>query len=552
MKVHYCKRVGIITMAICMVLGLLLNPINVSAAPVSESEITLNDTIRRDVTTDDEELFSEYVEQTLYPAASYSKKSYNVARSFYLGTNDQKLYKAWLNLIKKVANGEMASTAFTFSASSILDTTTLSFSDIGITKIDDLPKSQLNDAICDAAGINTGDVYDALLLDTAYEMYWHDKTSGVATSLACSVGSNYITINSLTVSMYVSADYSASGNKGTFQCNTTKTSAAKNTAANAAAVVNAAVSSSDYNKLVYYRDWIINNVSYNYAAIGNGSTAYGDPWQLIYVFDGDDNTNVVCEGYSKAFKYLCDLTDFSSSYIEAHLMTGDMDGVGHMWNAMQMEDGKNYLVDVTNYEPAYGSDLFLSGYYSKSGSGYVYKIGSASVSYEYDSDSLNAYTDEELAMSQTAYVGGGVIPVTGVSVSPSSGSIKVGGTVSAVASVVPATATNKTVYWSSSNTSVATVDTNGLIAGIKAGTAVITATTGDGGYTAKINITVTAPVTPSNNTSGNNSTTNNNGNSDTTNNSGTTDTTNNTGNSDTTNNSGTTDTTNTDGNTGTT
>lgn len=57
------------------------------------------------------------------------------------------------------------------------------------------------------------------------------------------------------------------------------------------------------------------------------------------------------------------------------------------------------------------------------------------------------------------------------------------------ATVTPEDAINKTVKWTSSNTSVATVS-NGTINAIKEGTSVITVTTNDGGYTATCALTV--------------------------------------------------------------
>jgi hypothetical protein len=51
---------------------------------------------------------------------------------------------------------------------------------------------------------------------------------------------------------------------------------------------------------------------------------------------------------------------------------------------------------------------------------------------------------------------------------------------------------NQTVTWTSSNASAATVDSNGLVSAVAAGTATITATTSDGGYTAACAVTVVA------------------------------------------------------------
>lgn len=87
-------------------------------------------------------------------------------------------------------------------------------------------------------------------------------------------------------------------------------------------------------------------------------------------------------------------------------------------------------------------------------------------------------------------VGSGVISVTGVTVSPTAVSLNVGQTQQLTATVIPANATNKAVTWSSSNQSIATVSSTGLVTTQAAGIAAITARTVDGGFTAAANITV--------------------------------------------------------------
>ena len=81
-------------------------------------------------------------------------------------------------------------------------------------------------------------------------------------------------------------------------------------------------------------------------------------------------------------------------------------------------------------------------------------------------------------------------PVTGVTVEPTSKAIAVGEETQLTATVTPEDASIKTVTWSSSNTSVATVDSTGKVTGVSAGTATITVTTTDGGKTATCEITV--------------------------------------------------------------
>jgi len=62
------------------------------------------------------------------------------------------------------------------------------------------------------------------------------------------------------------------------------------------------------------------------------------------------------------------------------------------------------------------------------------------------------------------------------------------------AQVLPSTATNKKIHWSSGNTNVAVVDANGVVTPGAPGTAVITATTDDGGYKGTSTVTVGWPV----------------------------------------------------------
>ena len=88
------------------------------------------------------------------------------------------------------------------------------------------------------------------------------------------------------------------------------------------------------------------------------------------------------------------------------------------------------------------------------------------------------------------------VPVTGVSVAPTSATVNVGGTTTLVATVSPSTATNKAVSWTSSNTAIATVSSSGFVTGVASGSALITATTQSGSFTASANITVTNITVP--------------------------------------------------------
>lgn len=89
------------------------------------------------------------------------------------------------------------------------------------------------------------------------------------------------------------------------------------------------------------------------------------------------------------------------------------------------------------------------------------------------------------------YFGSETIAVTGITLSASSGTLNPGGSVTLTATVAPANATNKTVLWTTSDASVATVS-NGTVTAAGVGTATITATTQDGGFTATYALTVEA------------------------------------------------------------
>ena len=93
----------------------------------------------------------------------------------------------------------------------------------------------------------------------------------------------------------------------------------------------------------------------------------------------------------------------------------------------------------------------------------------------------------------TVYDGTYVIPVTGVSLDESSITLDVGGNQTLTATVTPEDATNKKVRWSSDNEDVATVSEDGVVTAVAGGTAVITATTHDGLFTATCTVTVNAP-----------------------------------------------------------
>jgi len=176
----------------------------------------------------------------------------------------------------------------------------------------------------------------------------------------------------------------------------------ENAAGNAANILNSARSlSTDLDRLVYFKEAICSLVSYNKPAAASTSSRYGHPWQMIWVFDNDSSTEVVCEGYSKAFQYLCDKT-FTNGQVQCYSVNGKTSG-NHMWNVVSFK-GKNYLVDVTNCDGGNGSftagypfRLFMAGASGSPSGGYT--VSRPKVFTEVNSDGKYRYLNE----GQTTY-----------------------------------------------------------------------------------------------------------------------------------------------------
>lgn len=84
------------------------------------------------------------------------------------------------------------------------------------------------------------------------------------------------------------------------------------------------------------------------------------------------------------------------------------------------------------------------------------------------------------------------VDVTGVDLVDVDGTIALGGTLQLEAAVSPSNATNQNVVFGSDDTSVATVDENGLVTGVSKGTVTVTVTTEEGGFTDSITVSIVA------------------------------------------------------------
>lgn len=94
-------------------------------------------------------------------------------------------------------------------------------------------------------------------------------------------------------------------------------------------------------------------------------------------------------------------------------------------------------------------------------------------------------TDKNFDSISTSVIGANLVvevAATGISIDKNTLSLNTGESKTLVATITPPNATNRTIMWTSSAPSVATVDANGKVEAIKKGTTTITAQTADGSF----------------------------------------------------------------------
>lgn len=154
----------------------------------------------------------------------------------------------------------------------------------------------------------------------------------------------------------------------------------------------------NYSKIKYIHDSIIEKVNYDLSA------PYCDTALGFFI----EPYGIICEGYAKAMKILCDKEN-----IPCILVVGNINletNFAHMWNYIQMEDGKWYAVDCTWDDLDNETNPIKYQYFLK---------GSDSFNSNHTPDNTYitpAFTYPEL--SETDYVYSSVQPLVTTSVTP--------------------------------------------------------------------------------------------------------------------------------------
>lgn len=357
----------------------------------SPFDFYFEDHIDVDFDFSNDELAEGYINQELDCG---NQVSYGSAYNYKANLTDvgSKVYTYLYGEICSIAAGEETNTQIEIPTD--VASINVRASDLGYSILSSASSSEIQAYINSKLEPNL--ILRALLNSCPYELYWFDKTSGWNIGYSATGTATQATFK-LTFSFTVAKEYQ-DGNSSTV--NSKYGTAIKNASTKAKQIISTYASYSDYNKLVAYKKEILSLTDYNYSA-ASGSVSYGNPWQMIWVFDGDSSTKVVCEGYCKAFQYLCDNSTFKSSSVYTICVTGNAgdQNEAHMWNVVHMSDGKNYIVDLT-FEDTSGKAHFLKGTTSYSTSGFKITNGT---SYKYDSDTMTFYGSDKLKIAASDY-----------------------------------------------------------------------------------------------------------------------------------------------------
>ncbi len=193
-----------------------------------------------------------------------------------------------------------------------------------------------------------------------------------------------------------------------------------------------------------------------------------------YTIDGAHPTDILQRIWAETFPLgLIGATDrVGSIYVRPYSVTLNVNTTKKITPYIKPTNAKNKSVTWTTSNPKVAT---------VSSSGVVTAVGNGTAK-------ITAKTvDGGYKASCTVKV---VTPVSGIKITSSTDKVYNTKSLKLTAQILPSTASNKSVTWSSSNTKVATVSSSGVVYGVGSGSAYIYCKAADGGYTAKFKITV--------------------------------------------------------------
>lgn len=105
---------------------------------------------------------------------------------------------------------------------------------------------------------------------------------------------------------------------------------------------------SDYDKVKYFYEYIIQQTDYDVAAL-QSENIYWRSQEITSVFLDKKS---VCAGYSRAFQYLCQKAGIDCIYVTGKATAAQQNTIGHAWNLVKIGD-RYYGVDTTWGDPVF-------------------------------------------------------------------------------------------------------------------------------------------------------------------------------------------------------
>lgn len=234
-----------------------------------------------------------------------------------------------------------------------------------------------------------------------------------------------------------------------------------------------------------------------------------DPTNMYYNTDHTANYCSIRGRNSSSNTYYCFIHGFDFNQVPSNANVTGFRVLIRCYRNSYLSTNSSYAIRLASTPSSSSviSSTTMSGTITTTSGGTVYEIPTGSLTWStLKSYGTNFSIDIPLRSTSNQYpylyvygaeievtYSASTVSVTGVSLNKNSTSIEEGSTEQLTETVTPSNATDKSVTWSTSNSSVATVS-NGLVTAVSTGSARITVTTTDGGYTAYCDVTVTAAV----------------------------------------------------------
>ena len=365
-----------------------------------------------------DERFEEYVDSLFYGSGDTGKKKARSHSGYRLTGQNRAIYDKGAEMAADIVNGEDDNSEFNVYMDDMgLDVDAVyTAADLGVSRLMDRNGEiapEVYDAMKELFDYDGSKVIECLFADHPFNMYWAKYELWYQIYPDFATNGTYLWFTSSDVWFGIPVENQFRAVKNTnnsddfYNVDTGRITSAANAANNAAGIIRNRPSGSDADTLIYYKNKIRQLSNYNHTAAD--TDGYGDvdrgPWALVYVFDNDPTTNVVCEGYTRAFQYLCDRTQFNDDSVCAYSVGGYMwdsdtsEEGRHAWNIVHMDDGRNYIADVTNAED--DGSLFLCGMEPHIYDPYVYftRGNDFYYGYRYDDITREVFTLNELTLS---------------------------------------------------------------------------------------------------------------------------------------------------------